>query len=49
VQHANEIVVLAGGRVAERGTHEQLLMRRGLYADMWEAHAMRSSFLARGP
>lgn len=49
VRHADEIVVLAGGRVAERGTHEQLLVRRGLYADMWEAHAMRSTFPARGP
>ena len=49
VQHADEIVVLAGGRVAERGTHAQLLMRRGLYVDMWGAHAMRSTFPARGP
>ncbi|HJQ56509.1 MAG TPA: ABC transporter ATP-binding protein/permease, partial [Vineibacter sp.] len=33
---ADQIVVLDQGRVAERGTHAQLLRKRGLYADMWE-------------
>ncbi len=33
---ADQIVVLDEGRVAERGTHGQLLARRGLYAEMWE-------------
>jgi ATP-binding cassette subfamily B protein len=32
---ADQIVVLNEGRVAERGTHAQLLRRKGLYADMW--------------
>jgi ABC-type transport system involved in Fe-S cluster assembly fused permease/ATPase subunit len=32
---ADQIVVLDEGRVAERGTHAQLLRRNGLYADMW--------------
>src|SRR4051812_40384841 len=32
---ADQIVVLDDGRVAERGTHAQLLRRNGLYADMW--------------
>ena len=35
VVHADEIVVLEAGRVAERGTHETLLTRGGLYAEMW--------------
>ena len=32
---ADEIVVLDQGRVAERGTHAQLLRKGGLYAEMW--------------
>ncbi|HRI06701.1 MAG TPA: ABC transporter ATP-binding protein [Nannocystaceae bacterium] len=33
LEHADEILVLDGGRVIERGTHEQLLARGGVYAD----------------
>ncbi|HTR82957.1 MAG TPA: ABC transporter ATP-binding protein/permease [Reyranella sp.] len=33
--HADEIVVLDRGRVAERGRHAELLATNGLYADMW--------------
>jgi ATP-binding cassette subfamily B protein len=35
VVDAHQIVVLDEGRVAERGTHSQLLRRNGVYADMW--------------
>ena len=35
VVDADQIVVLDAGRVAERGTHAQLLRRNGLYAEMW--------------
>ncbi len=31
IQHATEILVLDRGRVVERGTHEELLVRRGAY------------------
>ena len=35
VVHADEIVVIEAGRVVERGTHESLLAKNGLYAEMW--------------
>ncbi|RAN73540.1 ABC transporter ATP-binding protein [Bacillus sp. SRB_336] len=34
---ADRIAVLAHGRIAELGTHDELLARRGAYAAMWEA------------
>ncbi|WHT21551.1 ABC transporter ATP-binding protein [Crossiella sp. CA-258035] len=38
VAGADQIAVLAAGRVAELGTHTELLARQGLYARMWAAH-----------
>ena len=32
---ADEIIVLEGGRITERGTHAELLKKGGTYADMW--------------
>jgi subfamily B ATP-binding cassette protein MsbA len=31
VAHANQILVLDRGRIVERGTHDELLLRRGMY------------------
>lgn len=36
---SDEIVVLDAGRVAERGTHWELLRKDGLYAAMWQRQA----------
>ena len=33
---ADEIIVLKDGHIAERGTHQQLLRCKGLYASMWD-------------
>ena len=35
VVNADEIIVLRGGEIAERGTHPELLAMDGLYAQMW--------------
>ncbi len=35
VEHADRIVVLAQGRVAETGTHAELLARNGIYAGLY--------------
>jgi ATP-binding cassette subfamily B protein len=37
VVHADEIVVLENGRIAEQGTHDSLLNRNGRYAALWKA------------
>jgi ATP-binding cassette subfamily B protein len=40
VVDADEIIVLAEGRVAERGTHASLLAAHGVYARMWALQAI---------
>jgi ATP-binding cassette subfamily B protein len=39
VKDADTIVVIEGGRVVERGTHEELLAADGLYANLWAVQA----------
>jgi ATP-binding cassette subfamily B protein len=39
IVNADQIVVLDNGQVVERGTHEELLERNGVYADLWYRQA----------
>ena len=39
VTHADSIIVLDHGRIAEQGSHAELLAKGGLYADMWARQA----------
>ncbi len=38
VRHATTVLVLGGGRVAERGTHGEMLARDGTYAQLYRMH-----------
>jgi ATP-binding cassette subfamily B protein len=35
IVHADQIVVLDAGRIVERGTHAELLLHGGIYAQLW--------------
>lgn len=49
VKHADQILVLEQGRVVERGTHEQLLARNGVYRSIYEIQFKDREFeVARG-
>ena len=37
VRHADEIIYLEDGKIAERGTHEELLSKKGLYYQTYQA------------
>ena len=48
IMHADRIYVLEKGRVAETGTHEQLLSERGLYYAMWRQQIGERKYAAAG-
>lgn len=46
ITHADQILVLDHGRIAEQGNHRKLIAKDGLYAQMWEmqqAHSVQES------
>lgn len=37
IEHADRILVMADGKVAEQGTHEELLKKRGIYEEIYNS------------
>jgi ATP-binding cassette subfamily B protein len=49
IRQADQIVVLDAGAVAERGSHDDLLRRQGLYASLWHAQSEEEAAEATSP
>lgn len=43
VEHADKILVMDGGKIAEMGTHEELIKRGGIYREIYEAQTKKSA------
>ncbi|MBW3469561.1 ABC transporter ATP-binding protein [Arthrospiribacter ruber] len=48
IQEADQILALKEGKIAERGTHEELLNQRGYYAKLWNTQQNASGWKFNG-
>jgi ATP-binding cassette subfamily B protein len=46
IRHADQILVLDAGRIAERGTHDQLIRQNGLYAELHRKQLLEDELAA---
>ena len=42
VQDADKILVIAQGKIAEEGTHSELIARNGIYNSMWNEYQLHN-------
>ena len=49
IVHADRIIVLERGRIAETGDHASLLARGGIYASLWAVHTGQEAAAPAGP
>jgi ATP-binding cassette subfamily C protein len=43
IREASQVLVIAGGRIVERGAHTQLLALGGLYAELYRTQFMQET------
>ena len=48
VVNADKIYVLAGGSIAEQGTHDDLLAKKGVYANLWNSQLELENYIRGG-
>ena len=48
VVNADKIYVLAGGSIAEQGTHDDLLAQKGVYANLWNSQLELENYIKGG-
>jgi subfamily B ATP-binding cassette protein MsbA len=41
IQNADKIIVIDEGRIAEQGTHSELIERKGIYAKLIEMQSLK--------
>jgi len=49
VRHADQILVVAGGRIVQRGTHDELLAQGGIYSDLYRTQFAPQSDATAAP
>jgi ATP-binding cassette subfamily B protein len=47
IQRADQILVIDGGRIAERGTHDALIAKGGQYSNLWQRRQKAKSWRIR--
>ena len=49
VQDADNIIVLSGGKIAEQGSHSDLMRKNGVYAAMWTDYQRSAQWKVGNP